>query len=397
MTRYNLMAEATELAERLTAWRRELHAHPELRFDLPWTEGFVADRLEEMGWTVRTGVARHGVVGLLEVPGASGCVALRSDMDALPMREETGLPFAFPGEAMHACGHDAHMAQLLGAAELIARHREDLRVSVKLLFQPDEEGGEGARALIREGALQNPRVDRIFGCHVGCLWPELPVGQVGVRSGVLLSANDHFKIRLLGRSAHGATPHRGVDAVVMASQVVSALQALVSREINPQDAAVLTIGRIEGGTAYNVVAGEVRLEGTLRSFSEPVRHRLHRRLEEICEGVAHALGGEAEVRLEEGPPVLVNDPEVTERFARLAGEVAGTDRVTMLDRPGMVSEDFAFYLRACPGTFFFLAACDADQGHTFPHHHPRFALDERVLPLGAALLAAAALEEGREG
>ena len=396
MTDRDLLGEATERKERIVGWRRELHAHPELRFDLPWTEGFVAGRLEEMGWGVRTGVARHGVVALLEVPGASGCVALRADMDALPLTEETGLPFAAPGETMHACGHDAHMAMLLGAAELLVRHREDLKASVKLIFQPDEEGGEGAQAMIREGVLQSPEVEAIFGCHVGCLWPDLPVGQVGVRPGVMLSANDHFRIRLLGRSAHGATPHRGVDAVVLASQVVSALQTLVSRETNPQEAAVLTIGRIEGGTAYNVVAGEVSLEGTLRSFSEPVRHRLHRRLEEVCEGVAHAMGGEAEVRISPGPPLLANDPEVTERFARTAARVAGEDRVTVLDRPGMVSEDFAFYLKACPGTFFFLAACDAAQGHTFPHHHPRFALDEGPLPLGAALLAAAALDWGAE-
>ena len=387
MTDRDLLGEATERKERIVGWRRELHAHPELRFDLPWTEGFVAGRLEEMGWGVRTGVARHGVVALLEVPGASGCVALRADMDALPLTEETGLPFAAPGETMHACGHDAHMAMLLGAAELLVRHREDLKVSVKLIFQPDEEGGEGAQAMIREGVLQSPEVEAIFGCHVGCLWPDLPVGQVGVRPGVMLSANDHFRIRLLGRSAHGATPHRGVDAVVLASQVVAALQTLVSREIPAVRPAVVSLGRIQGGSAFNIIPGEVRLEGTFRAVTPEDREFLARRVEELARGVAALHGGEAEVLWEKGAPPVVNHRGFTEAFRRSAGKILPPEDLVDLEAPTLVGEDMALYLERLPGTFFFLGG-----GEGAPHHHPQFDLDEEVLWRGTALFVRFALD-----
>ena len=335
-------------------------------------------------------MARHGVVALLEVPGASGCVALRADMDALPLTEETGLPFAAPGEAMHACGHDAHMAMLLGAAALLVERREELSGTVRFLFQPGEEQGRGAAALIAAGALWG--VDGVCGLHVGRLFPELASGQVGLRSGTAMASMDRFEVVLKGRGTHGAMPHGGIDPIVMAGEFVGILQTLVSRETPATRPAVVSVGRIHGGSAFNIIPGEVRLEGTFRAVTPEDRERLARRVDELARGVAALHGGEAEVLWEKGAPPVVNHRGFTEAFRRSAGKVLPPEDLVDLEAPTLVGEDMALYLERVPGVFFFLGG-----GEGYPHHHPRFDLDEEVLWRGSALFARFALDFGAEG
>ncbi|WP_352425711.1 M20 metallopeptidase family protein [Aminomonas paucivorans] len=374
---------AQELQPCLVAWRRRLHTLAEVGMDLPRTKAFLEDALKEMGL-----VPRHLGAGLAvdltgEKPGKA--LAIRSDMDALPLREETGLPFACPDEAVHACGHDAHMAMLLGAAALLAERREALSGTVRFLFQPGEEQGRGAANLIAAGALWG--MDGICGLHVGRLFPELGSGQVGVRSGTAMASMDRFEVLLRGKATHGALPHQGIDPIVMAGEFVGALQTLVSREIPAVRPAVVSLGRIQGGSAFNIIPGEVRLEGTFRAVTPEDREFLARRVEELARGVAALHGGEAEVLWEKGAPPVVNHRGFTEAFRRSAGKILPPEDLVDLEAPTLVGEDMALYLERLPGTFFFLGG-----GEGAPHHHPQFDLDEEVLWRGTALFVRFALD-----
>ena len=384
----DLTKGAQELQTCLVAWRRRLHTLAEVGMELPRTRGFLEDVLKEMGL-----VPRHLATGLaadLEGVRPGGTLMLRSDMDALPLAEETGLPFACPEGAMHACGHDAHMAMLLGAAALLVERREDLSGTVRFLFQPGEEQGRGAAALIAAGALWG--VDGVCGLHVGRLFPELASGQVGLRSGTAMASMDRFEVVLKGRGTHGAMPHGGIDPIVMAGEFVGILQTLVSRETPATRPAVVSVGRIHGGSAFNIIPGEVRLEGTFRAVTPEDRERLARRVDELARGVAALHGGEAEVLWEKGAPPVVNHRGFTEAFRRSAGKVLPPEDLVDLEAPTLVGEDMALYLERVPGVFFFLGG-----GEGYPHHHSRFDLDEEVLWRGSALFARFALDFGAEG
>jgi amidohydrolase len=381
-------------AERISAdiveWRRVLHRKPELGFEERETAAFVESRLENLGLEIHSGIARTGIAAILRASSTKGpAVLLRADMDALPIQEVAGREYGSRVEGvMHACGHDGHVAMLLGAATILAERRERLSRDVLFCFQPAEESRGGAESMIREGVLDLVETGSLFGIH---LWSQEETGNVLVRPGPAMAASDEFIADIVGLGGHGAMPQAARDPVVAAAQVVTALQSIVARGVDPTEPAVVTVGSISGGSATNIIPERVRLMGTLRSYSEDVRRLLRRRVDEVLRGTAGAAGCEAEVDIREGFPVLVNDPGAVEAVRREAGRLLGKDKVR---DPGLLpaSEDFAFFLRERPGALVFLGAGSAEKGITAPHHSPDFDVDEAALPLGAALLARIALQ-----
>jgi amidohydrolase len=384
-----LRARAASMAGDLVACRRDLHRHPELGFELPRTAGLVAERLRALGAEVRTGIGRSGVVGILRAQQPTGPgVLLRADMDALPVQEVSGRAYGseVPGR-MHACGHDGHTAMLLGAAELLAADRAALRRDVVLLFQPAEEGGGGAQAMIQDGALELVPVGSAYALH---LWSSFPAGTVRVRVGPIMAAQDEFTATFQGKPGHGALPHEALDPIVAAAHAVAALQSVVARSVDPVEPAVVTVGSFHAGTAPNIIPSEAVLEGTLRSFTEGVRTTLRRRVAEVLQGTAGAHGCTVRFDLRPGYPAVVNAPEPVARVREAAALVFGPE--STLDTPPLAAaEDFAYFAQRVPGAFVLVGAGNAARGITAPHHAPDFDLDESVLPLGVELLARLAL------
>lgn len=389
---------AAALSERLVAFRRDFHQFPEIGFEERRTAGIIAGRLRELGLDdVKTGVAHTGVVGLLRgrgTPAESGAeaaersgrtVALRADMDALPIEEATGAPYASKQpRRMHACGHDAHAAMLLGAAEVLAGLRDWLPGNVKFIFQPAEEGPGGAEVMIREGVLRDPPVDAIAMIHV---YPNIPTGEAGIRSGPACAAVDTFYLKIIGQGGHGASPHLAVDSIAVAAQVISTLQTIVSREVPPVQPAVITVGTIEGGYRHNIIAPEVRLSGTVRTFDPELRRSMPERIRRIVGGVTAAMRAEFELDYEDGYPAQYNDAALTGLLQSSAEAVLGPGRVHEIVHPTMGAEDFAYFCREIPGTSLRLGAGNPDKGCVNMLHHPKFDLDEDALPLGTAILA----------
>lgn len=384
-----LRAEAQALSGEIVAWRRHLHRNPELSLAEHRTAEFVAERLRAMRVEVHAGVAGTGVAGLLRArTGRAPAVLLRADMDALPVQEVEGREYGSRvAGRMHACGHDGHVAMLLGAARLLATRTDELLQDVVLCFQPAEEGPGGAAAMIGAGVLDLVETGSVWGMH---LWSAYEVGTVHVRSGPTMAAQDEFSARVVGRGGHGAQPHVAVDPIVAAAHGVAALQSIVSRSVDPLEAAVVTVGAFEAGSAANVIPDEARLRGTLRSFSAPVRALLRRRVREVLEGAAAAFGCSLVFELKPGYPAVVNDAQAVAHVRALAACVVGPDGVHE-PPPLAAAEDFAYFLEQRPGAFLFLGAGNAAQGIDAPHHSPRFDIDEAALPLGAELWARLAL------
>jgi amidohydrolase len=386
---HTLLTEAQRLAGRLTKIRRQIHMYPELAFQERRTAELVAKTLREMGCSVQTGVAKTGVVGLLRGGRPGKTVALRGDMDALPMTEQNDVPYRsrVPG-VMHACGHDANTTTVLGAAMLLTRHRERLSGNVKVIFQPSEESPPGgALSRIAEGALAKPKVNAIIGVHVD---PSIRVGKIGVRDGAMMAAADDFRFAVLGEAAHGAKPHLGVDAIALTAQVVQALQTIPSRRINPVHPVVVTCGTIKGGYRQNVIADRVDVEGTARTLDEKDRTRVERLIEQNLAHITKAGGGGYEFTYRRGYPVLSCNRTMTDLVRRVGHEVLGRAGVVELDEPSMGGEDFAYFIDAVPGMMFRLGVENKAKGFTHPWHHPRFDVDEDALWIGAALMARAA-------
>ena len=392
LTIETVQKEARALQEEIVAWRRHIHQYPELGTETQETAAFVAKHLEEWGLSVRRGVGGHGVVAVLEGKKPGKTKAVRADMDALPVEEKTGLPFASKIQGrMHACGHDAHTAMALGAAKLLSRHRKELCGNVKFLFQPAEENVGGAKPMIDDGALENPKVDEIVGLHTGCIWPSEKVGEVFVSYGPMMASVDSINVTVKGYGGHGAMPHQAVDAVLIASHAVVALQSIISREISPTASCVITIGKIEGGTAPNVVAEEVRFSGTIRALRQEHREFLDMRIREILEGLVRGMRGDLEYSYIYGYPPVINDFGVTEEFVNVARQVVGVENVKEIPEPVLGAEDMAYFLNEVKGTFFFLSGCNPEKGQIYPHHNSKFDIDEDVLYVGTALLSAAVM------
>jgi amidohydrolase len=372
--------------EQVVETRRQLHRIPEPPFTEEKTSAFVAEYLRREGLEVRTGIARFGVVGLLrgEAPGPT--VMLRADMDALPIQEDTGLPFAseHPG-AMHACGHDANMTAVLSAATVLSAQKERIKGAVKFVFQPAEEGAAGAKPMIQEGVLENPAVDYAFGCH---LWPGIPEGTLGVKAGPLMAAMDRFDIRIMGKGGHGALPHLCVDALEVGTQVVSGLQRVVSRQINPVHPAVVTVGSFHAGTAFNIIPEEAVLSGTTRTFDRQTWQDWPGILEKVVRGVCDSMGARYRFEYKPGCPPLINDPEAAELLLRCAVQVVGKEKVVEPE-PTTTGEDMSYYLEKVKGCYFFVGV---GREGCAPLHNPKFQFNEEVLLLGAETLVRGAME-----
>jgi amidohydrolase len=401
----DLDARIGAIEPKVLTWRRDIHQHPELSNRETRTAALVAEHLRALGMEVKTGVAHTGVVGLLKGGKPGPVVALRADMDGLPVTEEVDLPFRSRARAtyngqevgvMHACGHDAHVAILLGVAEVLAGMRDQLPGTVKFIFQPAEEGpptGEegGAPLMIREGALENPRPDAIFGLHVIA---GMPSGMLSYRAGALMASADWVYITVRGRQTHGAWPWMGVDPVATASQIVLGLQTIVSRQIDvSKEPAVVTIATIHGGTRKNIIPDTVELSGTIRSFDEDMRADIHRRIQHIAEHIAQSAGASAEVKIEKAAAVTVNDPALTERMLPTLRRAAGDNGLRQHQRV-MVAEDFSYFQQQVPGLFFFLGITprDQDMAQAASNHSPRFYIDEPALITGVRAMTAVALD-----
>ena len=385
-----LINDAKSIADRIIAWRRHLHANPELTNYEEETARFVAGELRELGYepTEKVGGV-HGVTARLEA-GSGQAVALRADIDALPITEQTGLEYASKVEGrMHACGHDCHTAMLLGAAVLLKKHAALLKQPVKLIFQPAEEDFPGGAApMIAGGALDD--VASIFGIHI-C--SDLRAGAVGTRAGAFMSSVNRLRIRIGGRGGHAASPHQCIDPIVVAAHVITALQSVVSRSVGMTDSAVVSITQINAGTADNIIPEEVTMIGTIRTLDEGIRETVCAKVTQVAEMTAMAHGATAEVVAEAGYPVLMNDKNETQRALLAALHIGfDTENIEVLEPRGG-AEDFAYYCEKIPGTFVYLGARNSDKGCDFPHHHPKFNIDEDVLHRGAALHAQFCLEK----
>jgi amidohydrolase len=383
-----LRAAAEALAKQLVADRRHIHMRPELGFKEHETSRYVQRRLGEIGVPFTADIADTGVLAIVDGGTPGKTVLLRADIDALPIQEETGAEYASqnPG-VMHACGHDAHTAVLLGVARVLREHAP-FAGTVKLIFQPCEERAPGgAIKMIEQGVMDNPRVDAAFGLHVT---PQLEVGQLGYRAGPASAASDRFTIEVVGKGGHAARPNSCVDAVVVSAHIVVALQTLISRETSPIQPAVVTVGAIRAGDAHNVIPGEATIRGTVRTYDRDLRQQMSERLPELARGIARAMRAEAHVDYTFGYPPLVNDPAMTE-LARAAGaDIVGRENLADPEQ-ALGGEDMAYFLQRAPGCFFRLGTGNRARGITYGNHHPKFDVDEAALPIGVAALAATAL------
>lgn len=375
-----------ETMDQVVAWRRHLHRYPELSYQERETSAFAARLLREWGWNVRTDVGGHGIVADLAGSAAGRTVALRADMDALPIQDAKNVEYAsqVPG-VMHACGHDGHTAALLGTAKLLAEAKESLEGNVRLLFQPAEEMPPGgASAMIRDGALDG--VDCIYGVH---LWSQMPAGTVQTVAGPMMAAADEFTVHMKGKGGHGGLPHEAIDSVLVASHAVVNLQSIVSRNVDPTLPSVITVGSIRGGTTFNVIADECKLQGTVRTFQKELRAYAQRRIDEVLAHTCGMFGAKYELEYMLGYPPVVNDPQETEFVLRKAAELFGAER-TATSPLIMAAEDFSYYLERVPGCFVFVGA--GSDTIKAPHHHPSFDIDESALETSVRLLYSLASE-----
>ncbi|WP_258360775.1 M20 metallopeptidase family protein [Moorella sulfitireducens] len=382
----HLLEASHALLPTLKAWRRDFHRYPELAYQEYKTAHKISSALQSVGIEVYSGLAGTGVIGILRGEGPGPNIAFRADMDALPLEEQNQINYKSenPG-IMHACGHDGHIAILLGAATLLAQRRRELKGKVVFIFQPAEEAlpAGGANRLVAEaGELIFP-LDYIFGFH---LWPELPAGKIAAPVGPVMAAGDIFQVEVLGKGGHGANPHKAVDAVLLASQMVVSLQNILARQVDPHQAAVLSVGVINGGKSPNVLPAKVLLKGTTRYFEPSLQEFFAQRIRQVLHGLALANGGDFYFEYQQGYKVTVNEKEATELVRACAARLVGEENVITQVVPSLATEDFSVYLQMVPGCYFWLGAGNAGKELNYPLHNPRFNFDEEVLVTGVALL-----------
>lgn len=378
----SLKEKIDEMKEWLIGIRREIHMYPELGFEEVKTSRLISEWLERFGLEVQKGVAGTGVIGLLRGKSQGKTVAIRADMDALPIEELNEVPYASKIKGkMHACGHDAHVTILLGVARIFSSLRDQIKGNIKWIFQPAEEGGGGGKRMVEEGVLENPRVDAIFGAHV---FPQIEIGKVGICKGKALASADRFIIKLIGQSGHAASPHLAKDPILAAGHLITQIHSIVSREVDPLESAVITIGKVSGGTAFNIIPDEVELLGTVRALSPEIQEKMKKRIEEVVRGVTQAFGMRYDFEYEYGYPVLINEPEMIQLVASACAKGIGEENIVEVP-PSMGAEDFAFYLEKVPGAFFRLGIRNESKGVVHPYHNSRFDIDEDVLPFGVEM------------
>jgi amidohydrolase len=360
----------------IAAWRRDIHANPELQYDVHRTAGKVADLLREFGVDeVVTGIGRTGVVGVIKGRARGKVIGLRADMDALPIKEQTGKPYASQSGKMHACGHDGHTAMLLGAAKYLAETRNFDGTAV-LIFQPAEEGGAGGRAMVEDGLMDRFGIEEVYGLHN---LPGLPAGSFGIREGGIMAATDEFQITIEGKGGHAALPHNTVDPVMIAAQMITALHTIVSRNVDPMRSAVLSVTMVQAGDAFNIIPRSVKLTGTVRTLDTDIRNFMEEQLKAVATGLAETFGAKADVHYRRGYPVTVNTARETAFAAGVAIEVAGAEKVDTKADPTMGGEDFAYMLQARPGAYIFLGNGDSTELHT-----DTYDFNDDIIPVGVS-------------
>lgn len=377
----NVLSEVTRISEKIIRTRRDIHQNPELGFQEFRTADLIAKRLENLGLTVKTGVGKTGVTGVLTGSGEGASIALRADMDALPMQETGDLPYkSLNNGVMHACGHDGHVAMLLGAAEILSAEKETLSGSITFIFQPAEEGDGGAQYMIKDGVLDG--IDEIYGIH---LWNYQRYGTIGIKPGAILASADIFNLTLRGKGGHGAAPQGAQDTIVAAAHLITAFQTIVSRNTNPLESTVVSVGTIRGGHNFNIIADEVKLTGTTRAYEESNRLMIKERMREIISGIERTFGVTIELDYQDGYPPTINDEKITKHVIKSAGKIVG-------DKAGypfmsMGGEDFAYYGMRIPACFFFIgSAPDDDDLMSVPHHCSHFNINEDALLVGTSAL-----------
>ena len=384
--------EVKKIESEIIEWRHQLHMIPELHTELPKTTAFIKARLEEFGLTYKT-YSNNGISVVIEGAEDGPVIGFRADMDALPVKEETGLPFASTNENMHACGHDAHAAMLLGAAKVLKQHKGQLKGKVVLIWQPAEETSGGSKDMIDEGCLSDPKVDRFISVHIGNLFKDVPTGYFGVRHGPLMAACSSFNVKIIGKGGHGGRPHECVDPILISCEIIQSLQKLVSREIKATHSAVITVGLIHAGSIVNVVPGEATFGGTVRCFQPEDVDQLETRIKQVVNGIAEANRAKAEIEYIRYYPATINNNEVTDFLAETAAKIVGPDKVVEIAEPSTGTEDVAYYINEVPGSFGILGSVQAyEDGVCYPHHNSKMMLDESVFWIGSALFVQAALD-----
>ncbi len=387
---FQLQKMAFDLKDQLVEWRRDFHMHPELGLNEFRTSKKVLEELTRLDIEVKSGIGGTGVTGLIKGGRKGKTIALRADMDALPITEEKDVPYRSrnPG-IMHACGHDGHTSILLGAANILTGLKKSLKGNVKLIFQPAEEVPEGgASTLVRHGVLKKPDVNAIVGLHIV---PRFPSGKVAIKEGVVTAATDKLEIHIIGKSGHAARPQEAVDSIVIASQIINSIQAIITRETDALEPKIVTIGHISGGEAHNVIAKEVTLSGTIRTFSKETRQDVHKLLINRCRSIAGGMGAEAEIKITKGTPPQINHPGLFNVLKVAFFESLGKESVEEFQTPSLGGEDFAYYSEKVPGFLFLLGCGDNKRKADYPLHNSRFDFDEAILPKGAAAMACSAI------
>ncbi|MDQ0268210.1 M20 metallopeptidase family protein [Cytobacillus purgationiresistens] len=386
---FTFKGKANKVLDEIVAFRRELHEYPELSGEEVETSLKIQENLRKHDIPFHTGFAKTGVLGMIKGGKQGGIVALRADIDALPITERTGLAFASKVEGkMHACGHDSHTAMLLGAGILLNELKDEIRGTILLVFQPSEEKSPlgGAREMMKDGVFAEYPPDVIIGQHV---WPDLPSGQIGVRSGPIMGNSDRFSITVHGSGGHASMPHTAIDAIAVANQVITMIQTIVSRNVDPIQSAVITIGKISGGVAHNVIADEVVLEGTIRTLSNKVKQQVKKRFLEVVNGSISAMGARAEIEYLDGYPATINTPEWADRVKQTAVNMFGEENVPAV-APSMAGEDFGRFLQKYPGVYYWLGS-SLGEGQK-PLHNPSFMVDEEIFPKGIELMSQLAID-----
>lgn len=389
MNAEKIRARAQELADELSQTRREIHSHPELAFCEQRTARLICSRLEQIGIEFEVGIGETGVAGLIRGSKPGRTLLLRADMDALPVTELTGVPYASQSEGiMHACGHDSHVACLLGVARILQENRDHLCGNVKLMFQPAEEDAGGAMPMIEDGLMESPHVDAALALHVE---PTFDCGTVALKGGATMASPDEFDIIIRGKGGHGAYPHNTADPIVAAARVVDTLQSIVARNIDPNEAAVISVCKLQAGNFYNVIPDEATIGGTARAISRETRNLLENRIGQVARGVCEAMGVDCEYQYRHVFSPLINDAGMTDLIRRVAGQFVGPENVLPLDAPFMGGDDFSYVAERVPACYFYLGCRNGEKGCIYPWHSARFNLDEDCMPLGVAILAYAAV------
>ena len=390
----NILKEVKKIEQEIISWRRDLHKIPELNLTLPKTSQYVQEKLKEMGIEYKTMVNGNAIIGLIKGNSVGKTIGLRADMDALPIEEETGLEFSSTHKGcMHACGHDGHTAILLGAAKILSENRDKFKGNIKLLFQPGEEYPGGALPMIKEGAMENPKVDAVIGLHEGVIDERVGKGKIAYKDGCMMASMDRFLIKVIGKGCHGAYPQMGVDPIIMASEIILSLQKIASREINTNEPIIVSVCRINGGFSQNIIPDMVELEGTVRATNNETRKFIANRIEEIVKGITSANRGSYEIEYDFKYPAVINDKKFNKFFLESAKKIVGEENIFELPTPVMGGEDMAYFLEKAPGTFFFLSNPKVyPDGKIYSHHNPKFDVDENYFHIGTALFVQTVLD-----